>query len=158
MRARRLLALTVAMMVVPWPSRGQEQEPWLGTWRLNTAKSTARAEPSPYKRVTIRIERAGDGLRVTSDMVGTRGGVTHMEWTGPFDGRDYPVQGAEYVLTNAYRRIDGRRYEIVIKVDGNLAATAVASVSGDGRTLTVTTSEQAARKKPVTTTAVYDRH
>jgi hypothetical protein len=159
MDARRTLAvaLAVALLAFSWPLRGQGQAPWFGTWRLNPAKSSGRAEPSPYKRVTIRIEPAGDGLRVVYDMVGVRGGVTRMEWTGRFDGRDYAVQGADYVLTNAYRMIDDRGYAIEIKVDGRRAATAVAAVSAGGDTLTVTTSETDARGQSVTTTAVYDR-
>jgi hypothetical protein len=80
-----------------------------------------------------------------------------MEWTGRFDSRDYPVQGVDYVLTNAYRRIDDRSYEILVKVDGRLAATAVAVVSPDGNTLTVSTAERSASGSSVNTTAVYDR-
>src|SRR5262245_3354792 len=123
---------------------GDPQGPWFGTWKLNPEKSTSNSE-SRFKRVTSKIEPWRDGLKVTYDMVGTRGGITHMEWTGKFDGKDYAVQGVDYVLTNAYRLIDERRYEITIKVDGSPAATAVAAVSTDGRTLTVVTTERDGR-------------
>jgi len=149
--------IAAAVLLAGGSLNGRQQAPWFGAWQLNAAKSSARTAPSPYKRVTTRIEPASDGLRVTYDMVGTRGGVTHMEWTGRFDSRDYPVQGVDYVLTNAYRRIDDRRYEILVKVDGRLAATAVAVVSPDGNTLTVSTAERSASGSSVTTTAVYDR-
>jgi hypothetical protein len=142
--------------------------PWLGTWQLNPAKSSQRSDPSPYRRVTFRIEPAGDiklagdkpagdAVKVTYRMVGTRGGVTRLEWTGGFDGRDYPVRGADNVLTNAYRRIDGRAYEIVIKVEGERAAVATVTVSPDGRTLTVVTAERHPRGQTVNTTAVYEK-
>ena len=119
--------------------------PWLGTWKLS--KPDAR-----YKRVITRIEPWEDGIRVTYDMVGTRGGVTHMEWTGKFDGKDYPVEGVDYVLTNAYKLINDHSYEIVIKVDGSVAATARVEVSPDGRTLTTVTSQ-----KSGTSTTIYDK-
>ena len=119
--------------------------PWLGTWKLS--KPDAR-----YKRVITRIEPWEDGIRVTYDMVGTRGGVTHMEWTGKFDGKDYPVEGLDYVLTNAYKLLDDHSYEIVIKVEGSVAATAHVNVSPDGKTLTTVTSQ-----KSGTTTTVYDK-
>ena len=119
--------------------------PWLGTWKLT--KPDAR-----YKRVITRIEPWEDGIRVTYDMVGTRGGVTHMEWTGKFDGKDYPVEGVDYVLTNAYKLINDHSYEIVIKVDGSVAATARVEVSPDGRTLTTVTSQ-----KSGTSTTIYDK-
>jgi hypothetical protein len=155
---RMLVAVVVACLAAPGWLNGQAQAPWFGTWRLDPARSTERPDPSPYRRVTLRIEPSGDdGLAVIYDMVGTRGGVTHMEWTGRFDGRDYPVQGVDYVLTNAYRQLDNRRYEIVIKVDGQIAATAVATVSPDGHTLSVETRERDPRGGTVATTAVYDR-
>jgi hypothetical protein len=119
--------------------------PWLGTWKLT--KPDAR-----YKRVITRIEPWEDGIRVTYDMVGTRGGVTHMEWTGKFDGKDYPVEGVDYVLTNAYKLINDHSYEIVIKVEGGVAATARVEVSPDGRTLTTVTSQ-----KSGTSTTIYDK-
>ena len=154
----RAAAFMAAGLLAAQPiAGGQEQAPWVGTWQLNPAKSTRRAEPSPYKRVTTRIEAWEDGLKVSYDMVGTRGGVTHMEWTGRFDGRDYAVQGVDYVLTNAYRRLDERRYEIGIKVDGQPVAAATATVAPDGKTLTVVTMEKDAQGRTVMTTSVYDR-
>jgi hypothetical protein len=90
-------------------------------------------------------------------MVGIRGGITHMEWTGKFDGKDYPVQGVDYVLTNAYTRLDEQSYQIVIKVDGDVPATAKVVVSPDGKTLTTSTVEKNARGESVTSTTVYDR-
>jgi hypothetical protein len=133
-----------------------EASPWAGTWRLDQARST-RASSSPYKRVTLTIQPDGEGLRVLYDMVGVRGGVTHLEWTGRFDGHDYAVQGADTVLTNAYRRVDDRSYAIEVKVDGVPVASAMAAVSPDGQTLTVRQRERDARGAEVTTTSVYER-
>lgn len=130
---------------------------WFGTWQLVQARPASRFESPAYKRVTLRIEPWEDGLRVVYDMVRTRGGITHVEWEGRFDGRDYPVQGMDYYLTNAYRQIDDRSYEIIIKVDGRVAANAFASVSPDRSTLTVTTIEKDARGRTVKTTANYRR-
>jgi hypothetical protein len=90
-------------------------------------------------------------------MVRRRGGMQHMEWSGRFDGKDYPVQGVDYVLTNAYRKVSDRSYEIVVRVDGRAAAVATAVVSSDGRTLNVDTKEQDAKGRTVTTTARYQR-
>ena len=134
----------------------QSQEPWLGTWRVNLAKSTADRD-ARYKRGTTKIEAWQDGLKVTYDLVGVRGGVTHMEWTGKFDGRDYPVQGVDYVLTTAYSRIDDHSYQITIKIAGVLTATAKVVISPDGKTLTTSTTGNNAQGKSVTTTPVYER-
>jgi hypothetical protein len=95
---------------------------------------------------------ADAGLKVTYDNVGIRGGVTHIEWVGKLDGKDYPIQGVDEVLTNAYTRIDDRTYEVVVKADGVKAAIARIVISPDGKTLTSVTSTRNGK-----TTAVYDR-
>ena len=141
------------LLTLPYQTVSRQQETWFGTWRLNQEK----VESPPYKRVITRIEPWQDGLRVTYDMVGIRGGVTHMEWTGKFDGKDYPMQGIDYVMTNAYRRLDDRTYEIVIKLDGVLTATARVAVSPDGRTLNVTTAERGSNGQAKTTTTTYEK-
>ena len=145
--------------------RAEEQAPWFGTWQ-QVPPDKKWFDPWPYQKVTLRIEPLAvsgfsrtedDGLRVVYDMVRRRGGITHMEWTGRFDGRDYPVQGVDYVLTNAYRQLSDRSYEIVLKVDGRMAAIATTVVAPDGRTLTVDTREQDTHGRPVSTTATYHR-
>jgi hypothetical protein len=147
--------LLLASLVAPVD--GQERAPWFGMWVRDERPRASRFETPQYKKVTTRIEPWDGGLRVVYDMVRARGGITHLEWTGRFDGNDYPVQGVDYVLTNAYRPIDDSSYEIVIKVDGKPVATAVAVVSPDRATLTVTTTERDARGQMTKTTAVYRR-
>ena len=145
------------MLTSVLPLYGQAPPPWLGTWKLNLEKSRNSSEPPRYRRATCRIDAWEDGIKVTYDMVGIRGGVTHMEWAGKFDGKDYPMQGVDNVLTNAYRRIDDHSYEIVVKVDGNLVATSHVVVSPDGETLHVTTEESVGRGQSRSSTSVYER-
>ena len=133
-----------------------KDQPWLGTWQ-QIPPDRKWFDPWPYQRVTLRIEPWDDGLRVVYDQVRRRGGITHMEWSGRFDGRDYPVQGVDYVLTNAYRQLAERSYEIVVRVDGREAAVATASVSADGSTMTVDTVERASAGQTRKTRAVYRR-
>ena len=128
-----------------------------GIWKLNLAKSTYEAGPPPYKRSTCKIEALPDGLRVVYDNVGVRGGVSHIEWVGKLDGKDYPIEGVDDFLTNAYTRIDERTYDVVVKADGVKAATARIVIAPDGKTLTSITSTRNAQGQILKTTAVYDR-
>src|SRR5687768_17504133 len=91
------------VVVIVLVASGQVAEPLSGTWVLNFAESTFLSGPPQYKRVITRIEPWNDGLKVVYDMVGVRGGVTHWEWTGRIDGKDYPLQGVEDVITYAYK-------------------------------------------------------
>jgi len=149
-----VFVLVVASFVAT-PS-AQQQAPWFGTWQ-QVPPEKKWFDPWPYQKVTLRIEPVDDGLRVVYDMVRRRGGITHMEWSGRFDRKDYPVQGVDYVLTNAYRQLSDRSYEIVVRVDGRAAAVATAVVSLDRRMLNVDTTEQDADGRKVTTTASYRR-
>jgi hypothetical protein len=148
MAARIIFSILMALST-------EAQAPWIGIWKLDPARSTAASYR--YKRVMTKIEPSRDGLKVTYEMVGVRGGVSHLEWTGKLDGRDYPVEGADYVLTNAYTLIGDRSYRIVVKAEGSAVASAVVEVSADGKTLTSTTTERNARGESVTTLNVYEK-
>lgn len=117
---------------------------WFGTWALDVASSTFGPEGSPYKRGTRRIEPAGAGsVAIVDEQVRVRGGILHFEWTGRFDGVDYPVEGVEIALTAAYRCADDRTCDLVQKIDGEVAATARVTISPDGKVLTIVGSSTA---------------
>jgi len=80
-----------------------------------------------------------------------------MEWVGKLDGKDYPIQGVDTVLTNAYTQIDEHTFEVVVKADGARVATARITISQDGKALTSVTSTRAAEGQALKTTTVYDR-
>jgi hypothetical protein len=156
---RAALGLVALVQAIALAQSAAEIDPgWLGLWRLNLERSIYRPGPPPYRRATYRIERRANGIHVVYDMVRPRGGVTHLEWTGQFDGRDYPVQGVEEFVTYAYRRIDERTYDVVTKVDGRPAAISRAVLSADGRTITTTTAGRDSRGVDVTTITVYEKH
>lgn len=146
------IALTATLDAQPAPPAA-----WFGTWHLNVAKSTYDPGPPPYKRASYRIEPWEDGLKVTYDMVHPRGGVTHLEWTGKLDGRDYPLQGIEEFMTYAYTPAGDGTYEVTVKVDGRAVARSTITVSPDGKTMTTTTAGRNSSGGAVTTTTVYEK-
>ncbi|MEQ1871938.1 MAG: hypothetical protein ABL961_18115 [Vicinamibacterales bacterium] len=130
--------------------------PVLGTWRLNVSASDWNPPPMPYGRATWKVEPAGDQVKMTYDMIGTRGGVTHMEWTGRFDGQDYQVQGPDSYVTYAYRVADDRTLDLIVKVEGRVVTAGQVTVSPDGRRATTRTVSPGPRGEIVSST-VYDR-
>ena len=90
-------------------------------------------------------------------MVGVRGGVTHWEWTGMIDGKDYPLRGVEEVVTNAYTRTGDRSYTVTFKVDGRTTTTNNIVISADGRTMTVKAAAVNAKGRSIVNTAIYQR-
>jgi len=155
----RVKVIVATLVIGVLTSRGaladQALAPWIGTWTLDLAKSTYNPGPPPFKRAMCVIEPWQDGLRVTYDMVRPRGGITHLEWRGRFDGHDYPVEGVDRVVTNAYRQVADRTYKVITKVDGEVTEQARIAISPDGRTITTVTIGKNAQGQDATT--VYDK-
>src|SRR5436189_921706 len=66
-------------------------DPMMGTWKLNEAKS--KFAPGAGKNDTVTYAMAGDQVKVTVDGTDADGKKTHSEWTGKMDGKDYAVTG-----------------------------------------------------------------
>jgi hypothetical protein len=127
----------------------------MGTWKLNEAKSKLAA--GGPKNHTVVYEAAGDKVKVTVDGVNADGTPAHNEWTGNFDGKDYPVTGDSSVDTRAYTKVNDRTLEMTIKKDGKVTMTGRIAVSADGKSRTVKTSGTDAKGKKVKNTGVYDK-
>ncbi len=158
--ARPVSALALVLLCAvagPGGAAAAAQSPWFGTWKVNVAKSTYPGGPPAFKSMICTIEPLKERVRVTFEIIGTRGGVTHIEWTGQFDGREYPVAGIDgFVVTHAYRRVDDRTYDVVQRTEGAGTSTARMTLSDDGKTLTIFTPAATPVDAPVTV-AVYDR-
>jgi hypothetical protein len=130
-------------------------DPNLGTWKLNEAKSNF--SPASPKNTTVVYEAAGDMIKVTVDGVDGEGKPTHNEWTGKFDGKDYPVTGDPTTDTRAYKRVNSRTLNLTNKKGGKIVVTGRIVVSADGRNRTLTTNGTNVKGRRVRSTAVYDK-
>ncbi len=129
--------------------------PHMGTWNLNEAKS--KLDPAFGKNQKVVYEAAGDKVKVIVDGVDAEGKPAHNEWTGKFDGKDYPVTGDPNFDMRAYKEVDDRTLEMTLKRDGKVVGTGRIVVSADGKSRTVTNSGKDAKGKQFKMTAVYDK-
>ena len=150
----RTIALTVAVCLVAG-AVGFASDVNLGTWKLNEAKS--KFPPGASKNTTVVYEAAGDNLKATVDGVDGSGKPTHSEWTGKFDGKDYPVSGDPASDTRSLKKIDARTFDLTSKKDGKVTVTGRIVVSADGKSRTLTTNWTDSMGKKVKSTAVYDK-
>jgi hypothetical protein len=127
----------------------------MGTWKLNEANSKFAAGAT--KNSTVVYEAAGDNVKVTVDGTDKDGKPTHNEWTGKFDGKDYPVTGDPNTDARSYKKIDDRTLGLTGKKDGKVVTTGRIAVSVDGKTRTVNVSATDSAGKKVKSTAVYDK-
>ena len=96
-------------------------------------------------------------MTVIYEMVHPRGGVTHLEWTGKLDGRDYQLQGIDAFVTYAYNQVSPGVYETIVKMGGRVAAKSTITLSSDGKTMTTTTKGVDPAGRAVTTITVYEK-
>ena len=127
----------------------------MGTWKLNEAKSKLTA--GGPKNHTVVYEAAGDKVKVTVDGVDGDGKPTHNEWTGNFDGKDYPVTGDPTSDARAYKQVNDHTLDLTVKKDGKVTVSGKIVVSADGKSRTVSTSGTDAKGKKVKNSAVYDK-
>jgi hypothetical protein len=153
MKARTMVFAVVTCLV--FVTLSFAENPNMGTWKLNEAKSKFSAD-SP-KNTTVVYEAAGDSVKVTVDGVDGQGKPTHNEWTGKFDGKDDPVTGDPTSDTRAYKQIDDHTLGLTVKKDGKVTVTGKISVSADGKSRTVTTSGTDPSGKKIQNKAVYDK-
>ena len=130
-------------------------DPQMGTWKLNEAKS--KFAPGVPKNHTVVYEVSGDNVKVTVDGTDKDGNATHNEWTGKFDGKDYPVTGDPTSDMRSYKKIADRVLKLTVKKDGKVTVTGRIVVSADGKSRIVTTGEAGAQGKSSKNRTVYDK-
>ena len=130
------------------------ENPNMGTWKLNEAKS--KFGPGAPKNNTVVYAAVGDSVKVTVDGVDGKGNPTHNEWTGKFDGKDYAVTGDPSSDMRSYKKIDEHNLELTVKKDGKVTMTGRVTVAADGKSRTVTgTTTDSGKKREVI--SVYDK-
>jgi hypothetical protein len=127
----------------------------MATWKLNEAKS--KIGTGAPKNSTVTYEAAGDSVKVTIEGAAADGTPTHSEWTGKFDGKDYPSTGNPNEDMRSAKQINARTLDVTSKKDGKVVLTAHVVLSADGKSRTVTTHVTDAKGKKITSTAVYDK-
>ena len=130
-------------------------DPQMGTWKLNEAKS--KFAPGVPKNHTVVYEATGDNVKVTVDGTDKDGNATHNEWTGKFDGKDYPVTGDPTSDMRSYKKIGDRVLKLTVKKNGKVTVTGRIVVSADGKSRIVTTGEPGAEGKSPKNRSVYDK-
>jgi hypothetical protein len=119
-------------------------DPFIGTWVLNPAKSKG-PEGTVAQAATLVLSEVGDGRYKSVNDYRMLGIDIHAEVTFALDGQDNevvqtPTQPGALPLVQSFERIDERAVKVTIKVGGQVVATVMEEVSGDGRTLTATTT------------------
>jgi hypothetical protein len=130
-------------------------DPMMGTWKLNAAKS--KIGVGAPTNTTVVYAPAGDSVKVTTDGTDGTGKPSHSEWTGKFDGKDYPVTGDANADMRSYTKVNDKTLSFANKKGGKVTLSGKVVFSADGKSRTVTTDTITADGKKVPSTSVYDK-
>ena len=151
----RTIGLTLALCFFAGAACFAADDPQMGTWKLNEAKS--KLTPGEGKNTTVVYEAAGDQVKVTIDGTDKDGKPTHNAWTGKFDGNDYAVTGDPKSDMRSYNKIDDHKLEFTVKKDGKTTITGHIVVAEDGKSRMVIAHGADAQGKKSKEKAAYDK-
>ena len=156
--SKRNLALTVTLVLLTVSFAVAATNPFLGTWKLNEAKSHFPAAAG--KNTTVTYSASADGMiTLVTDGVDGSGNPVHTEWTGKFDGKSYPVTGTTMNGVNMRTLLaKGERRLIMANLNGVKPITRGSiEVSADGQSRTVDITGTGPDGKPYKATYFYDK-
>ena len=147
MRIRFLVPLAFGVLLAAvFSASAQAPDPFLGSWKLDPAKSTM-AGPAP-KSMTVAIEQAGEARKITVDGVGAKGDSFKWGYTATLDGKDAAVTGTPTFDTASISLANPRESAVTYKKAGKVVSTLKSVVSADGKTLTINSTPADPAGKP----------
>ena len=152
-----VVASALVTTVLGGTALAQSNNPHLGLWKANAAKSKV-SSGTALKSGTTKIEAAGAGVKYTVDIVFVDGSVRHWEFTTNYDGKDTRVTGnSPFGDVVALTRDDARTVRIVNKKDGKVISTQTSVVSNDGKMRTVTAKGTDALGQTIDASTTYEK-
>jgi hypothetical protein len=130
---RALTFTAAALTLASFASSAAEQDPFVGTWVLNTAKSTCDPPPAPKSHNFTIAEAPGGTIHDTIDLVEGDGTKTHIEFTSARDGKYVPVTGSGYADSVSTTQVDPRTFKYAFKKAGKRIESGTFRVSKDGK-------------------------
>lgn len=151
------LLVAAAVIALPQPAAAKSAPAaWAGTWQLNTAKSKFASPSSSEKSETRTYTVTGDRLSMTSTFTNHAGKVIKWSYSAKTDGKWNAASGNpnfnRIALTMA-----GDRQINAMTTDGKTTGHAIATVSADGKQLTVIRMGTKTKPGPDSDTLVFDR-
>ncbi len=135
-----------------------QDSPFIGTWKLNVAKSKFSGISAP-KSETRTIVAEGSGEKITYEGIAADGSPIAYSFTTNLDGKDVPISGPHPLGSDtiAATRVDANTITSTSKKTGKAIFTTKTIVSKDGKVSTQTTKGVNGEGKPISITTVWDK-
>lgn len=136
-----------------------QANPFVGTWKLNVARSKFEGVPTP-KSLTRTVVVDGKGAKYTFEGVAADGAPISYGFSTNYDGKDNPVTGkgmpggADSVSLG---KISGNKSSGILKKGGKEIGKSEVEVSKDGKVTTVKSKVTLPDGKESHSETVYDK-
>ena len=150
----RTIGLTLAFCVLEGAACFAA-DPQMGTWKLNETKS--KITLSTLRNTHVVYSSMLAQVKIKADGIDANGKPSHTEWSGKFDGKDYPVTGDPNSVARSYTKLNERALTTTNKKNGKLTVTGQIVVSANGKSRTVTLNGTTPKGKKFKNVAVYDK-
>ena len=156
---RSLVVLALVFCTAMSGALWAQDNPFAGTWKLNTAKSKFVPGPGP-KSMTRTVTPQGAGASYSFEAVGADGAAIAYSFSTNYDGKDSAINGTGApggADTIALKRVSPRKVEGTLKRGGKEIGKVVAEVSSDGKTSNVHSKGKTADGKDYSSDNVYEK-
>jgi hypothetical protein len=153
-RRKHAWYLSLAVLLMAAAAVMAADDAHMGTWVLNEGKSKFTGTA---KNTKVVYEASGDSIKVAADGLDETGKTVHTEWTGKFDGKEYPVTGGREGQMRSYKHAGARSLALSDTVNGKPYVTGKVTVSEDGKSRTVAVTRTGSDGKKTSGTFVYDK-
>jgi hypothetical protein len=151
-----VFATLVVLVFAAAGSVWAENDPRIGAWKLNVAKSTATPGPPPASE-TRTYEAQGSDIMVTAEIVDAKGNHRSTNTNVTADAKDRPAGSANGRITISVKLLGPGSYAGTSKKDGKVTSTNRAVISNGGKLFTFTTKGTNADGQAFASVLVYDK-
>lgn len=151
-----LVVLAVAVLARP---ASAEDNPFLGTWKLNVAKSKYEGAAAP-KSQTRTVTQQGNGVKYSFEGAAADGTPITFSFVTYYDGTEAAITGTGAPAgadSITLKRVNSHEIEGTLHKSGKDLGKVVAEVSKDGKVATVRGKGKTADGKDYSTESVYDK-
>ncbi len=122
----RMIGLTLAFFLLTM-AVCLAADPQMGIWKLNEAKS--KITPGTLKNTQVVYSSMFGQVKIKADGIDANSKPSHTEWSGKFDGKDYPVTGDPNSDARSYTKVNERTLTTTNKKNGKVTVTGQIVVS-----------------------------
>ena len=154
------LILSAVAIALPQPAIGKSaalSKMWAGNWQLNAAQSKFSSPDTSVKSESRSYTVSGNRLTMKADSVMGSGKTMKWGYSAATNGHWNAMHGNPNADQIALTWVSDREVKSQSRLHGKPSATSTASLSADGKGLTIKRSILTAKGGPSDDTLVYDR-